>query len=122
MRMGKQRKSSILIANGKHTLTDCWTGIAVVVGVGLVLLTKWAPFDSICGLLLAGNILWTGSGLVKSAYSGLMDEAPPDSSDALLQLRELLLVGAAPWRARRGLYFFPVFLTIPRETTCCSFS
>ena len=86
VRMGRLRKSSILTANGKHTLTDCWTGIAVVVGVGLVLLTKWAPFDSICGLLLAGNILWTGSGLVKSAYSGLMDEAPPDRSDALIQL------------------------------------
>ncbi|MRR37284.1 cation diffusion facilitator family transporter, partial [bacterium] len=43
--LGRRKKSLILSANGKHVLTDCWTSIAVLVGLGLVLVTKWLPFD-----------------------------------------------------------------------------
>lgn len=75
--LGRQKNSLILEANGKHVLTDCWTSVAVLVGLGLVLTTGWLPFDPLCGLLMAGNILRSGTGLVKSAFSGLMDRADP---------------------------------------------
>jgi len=75
--LGRRKNSLILEANGKHVLTDCWTSIAVLVGLGLVLTTKWLPFDPICGIIMACNILWSGAGLVKSAFSGLMDKADP---------------------------------------------
>ena len=82
--LGRRRNSRILEANGKHTLTDCWTSIAVLVGLLLVLTTRWLPFDPICGILMACNILWSGAGLVKSAFSGLMDEADPEAHKALV--------------------------------------
>jgi cation diffusion facilitator family transporter len=75
--LGRNRNSRIIEANGKHVLTDCWTSIAVLVGLGLVLFTKWLPFDPICGILMACNILRSGFGLVRTAFSGLMDEADP---------------------------------------------
>jgi cation diffusion facilitator family transporter len=75
--IGRRKKSLILIANGKHVLTDCWTSLAVLVGLGLVLVTKWLPFDPICGILMALNILRSGGGLMKSAFTGLMDSADP---------------------------------------------
>lgn len=75
--LGRRKNSLILEANGKHVLTDCWTSIAVLVGLGLVLTTKWLPFDPICGIIMAGNILWSGAGLMKSAFVGLMDQADP---------------------------------------------
>jgi cation diffusion facilitator family transporter len=84
--LGRRKHSLILEANGKHTLTDCWTSIAVLVGVTLVLLTKWLPFDPICGLIMAGNILWSGFGLVKSAFVGLMDKADPGAQKKLVEI------------------------------------
>ncbi len=73
--LGRRQNSLILQANGKHVLTDCWTSIAVLVGLALVLITQWLPFDPICGIIMACNILWSGAGLMKSAFVGLMDEA-----------------------------------------------
>ena len=32
---GKRHQSLILIANGKHVLTDCWTSLGVIAGLGL---------------------------------------------------------------------------------------
>ena len=82
--LGRRRHSRILEANGKHTLTDCWTSIAVLIGLLLVLTTKWLPFDPILGILMACNILWSGAGLVKSAFSGLMDKTDPEAHKTLV--------------------------------------
>lgn len=86
--LGRRKNSRILEANGKHVLTDCWTSIAVLIGLLLVLTTKWLPFDPICGILMAFNILWSGTGLVKSAFSGLMDEADPGAHEILVGILE----------------------------------
>ena len=76
--LGRRKNSLILQANGKHVLTDCWTSIAVLIGLALVLITNWLPFDPICGIVMACNILRSGAGLMKSAFGGLMDEADPE--------------------------------------------
>lgn len=81
--LGRRKHSLILLANGKHVLTDCWTSAAVLVGLALVLTTGWLPFDPICGILMACNILWSGMGLLRSAFFGLMDKADPDAHATL---------------------------------------
>lgn len=85
--LGRRKNSLILTANGKHVLTDCWTSIAVMVGLALVLITKWLPFDPICGIIMACNILWSGAGLMKSAFVGLMDKA-----DAVAQAKLVVIL------------------------------
>jgi cation diffusion facilitator family transporter len=75
---GKRSKSLILIANGKHVLTDSWTSFGVVAGLGLVLLTGWQLFDPIIAIAVALNIVWSGGKLVRQAVGGLMDEADPN--------------------------------------------
>ena len=40
---GKKSNSLILIANGKHVLTDSWTSFGVVAGLLLTLWTGWSP-------------------------------------------------------------------------------
>lgn len=82
--IGRRERSLILSANGKHVLTDCWTSLAVLVGLGLVLLTGWLPFDPICGILMAINILVTGGRLIWSASAGLMDAADPQVQRSLV--------------------------------------
>ena len=84
--MGRRKNSLILEANGKHVLTDCWTSLAVLAGLCLVLITKWQPFDPICGIIMACNILWSGAGLLKSAFFGLMDKADPATHARLAEV------------------------------------
>ncbi len=75
---GKRHDSLILIANGKHVLTDSWTSFGVVGGLLLVILTGWLPFDPILAIIVALNILWSGGKLIRVSIAGLMDEVDPD--------------------------------------------
>jgi cation diffusion facilitator family transporter len=84
--IGRRKNSLILTANGKHVLTDVWTSAAVLVGLGLTLITGWLPFDPICGILMALNILWSGGSLMKSAFTGLMDAADPAAQKQLVAI------------------------------------
>lgn len=74
---GKKNHSLILEANGKHVLTDSWTSFGVVAGLALVLLTGWKPFDPLCAIAVALNILWSGGELVWKSATGLLDYADP---------------------------------------------
>jgi cation diffusion facilitator family transporter len=71
---GKKTNSIILVANGKHVLTDSWTSFGVVGGLILTLWTGWLPFDPIVAILAGINILWSGGNLVRQSIKGLMDE------------------------------------------------
>jgi len=77
LRQGRRYHSIVLEANGKHVLTDSWTSLGVIVGLGLILMTGWLPFDPIFAIFVATNILWTGGKLMRQAIGGLMDESDP---------------------------------------------
>ncbi len=83
---GKKYHSLILEANGKHVLTDSWTSFGVIVGLVLTMVTGWAPFDPICAILVALNILWEGGKLIRRSIGGLMDETDPNLHTSLLTL------------------------------------
>ncbi len=86
VRAGRRHRSITLVADGKHLLTDVWTSIGVVVGVGVVALTGWLALDSIVAIAVAVNILWTGSVLVRHSARGLMDHAlPQEDVDVLVE-------------------------------------
>jgi len=77
IRTGKRENSLVLVANGKHVLTDCVTSAGVVVALGLVALTRWTPLDPILAIAVALQILASGFGLVKESAQGLMDRRDP---------------------------------------------
>lgn len=64
------------------------TSVGVVVGVLVAFMTGWWLFDPIMAALVAVNILWSGSRVVKESLSGLMDEAVPETR--LAQIREAI--------------------------------
>lgn len=74
---GKKHDSIILVANGKHVLTDSWTSFGVVGGLLLVMFTDWLPFDPILAIFVAVNIIWSGGKLIRTSVGGLMDEVDP---------------------------------------------
>lgn len=75
LRAGRRHNSITLEANGHHLMTDVWTSVGVLIGVGLVALTDWNWLDPVVALLVAANICWTGLGIVRRSVSGLMDAA-----------------------------------------------
>jgi cation diffusion facilitator family transporter len=86
--LGKKHGSLILEADGKHVLTDCLTSLGVVVGLGLTIYTGWLRFDPIVAILVALDILWMGSKLIRQSIGGLMDEVDPMTQ---AQVRRLLI-------------------------------
>jgi len=81
---GKKYNSIVLVANGKHVLTDSWTSLGVIITLGLTLLTGWLILDPIIAIFIAINIIWSGTKLIRTSIGGLMDEADPDVHDKLI--------------------------------------
>jgi cation diffusion facilitator family transporter len=88
LRVGRKRNSITLEANAQHLLTDVWTSVGVVAGVGAVALTGWQRLDPIVALIVAANIIWTGIAIVLRSTSGLMDTAL--SAEDLASVRRTL--------------------------------
>ncbi len=72
---GREYRSISLEAGARHLMTDVWTSIGVVIGVGAVAMTGWMRVDPIIALTVAANILWTGAQLVRRSVLGLLDGA-----------------------------------------------
>ena len=78
LRAGKLHRSPVLVADGKHLLTDVWTSVGVIVGVGLVVVTGWNRLDGVVAMAVGLNIIVTGINLLRSSTAGLMDKALSD--------------------------------------------
>lgn len=85
VRAGREEKSLTLEADGRHLMTDVWTTVGVVLGVALVWATGFEHLDPVIALLVAANIVRTGSSLVRDSMSGLMDKALPEDDLAAVQ-------------------------------------
>ncbi len=84
----RQHRSIALEADAKHLVTDVWTSVGVVVGIGGVMLTGWLWLDAVVAIGVALNILWQGGQLVWRSSQGLMDEAI--EPEALAQVQAAL--------------------------------
>ena len=88
LRAGRQHQSVTLEADAHHLLTDVWTSLGVLAGVGLVVLTGWQRLDPIVALAVTLNIVLTGVRIVRTSVLGLMDTALP--ADEQIVLRAIL--------------------------------
>jgi cation diffusion facilitator family transporter len=79
---GREHRSITLEADAHHLMTDVWTSVGVIAGVGAVALTGWLWLDPVLALLVAANIIRTGWQLVHRSASGLMDTALPPEQHA----------------------------------------
>jgi cation diffusion facilitator family transporter len=78
LQASRRFRSITLRADAHHLLTDVWTSVGVVIGIGLVTITGWIILDPLVALLVAANIVWTGVRLLKETGSGLLDSAIPE--------------------------------------------
>lgn len=68
-------RSIALEADARHLVTDVWTSVGVVVGIGAVAATGWLWLDPLVAIGVALNILREGVHLIWRSSQGLMDEA-----------------------------------------------
>jgi cation diffusion facilitator family transporter len=85
--VGKKSGSPLVRANGMHVLTDVWSSVAVLIGLGLYHATEWVWWDPLVAILVACNILRVGIRLIRESLGGLLDEADPLIEN---RVRELL--------------------------------
>jgi cation diffusion facilitator family transporter len=78
LRAGREERSIILEADGKHLMTDVWTSVGVIVGVAAVAISGWERLDALVALAVAVNIVVAGTGLLRRSVGGLMDRALSD--------------------------------------------
>lgn len=120
VRTGKSTNSLVLVADGRHVLTDSYTSLGVLVGLVLVKITGVILLDPIFAIAVAVNILWTGYALMRESVRGLMNTADPDMIErtvsVLNRTRRPEMIDVHRLRAWRAgeRRFVDFHLTLPR--------
>lgn len=95
---GKRHESITLEADGRHLMADVWTSVGVLGGIACVWLTGRLWLDSVIALAVGFQIAWTGAGILKRSWDGLMDACLPE--EEMQKISEAML----PFEAR-GIKF-----------------
>jgi cation diffusion facilitator family transporter len=90
LKASRRFHSITLRADAQHLLSDVWTSLGVVVGIGLVKVTGWTILDPLIAIAVAINIVATGWKLFQETASGLLDRSLPEEEQQRL---EQLLAG-----------------------------
>jgi cation diffusion facilitator family transporter len=85
LKAARRFHSITLRADAHHLLTDVWTSVGVVLGLGLVKLTGLMILDPLIAIAVALNITFTGWKLLHETASGLLDRSLPDDEQRLLE-------------------------------------
>ncbi len=75
LKRGKRSNSLPLLAGGKHLQTDAWSTLAMVLGLGLVMLTGWLWLDSLVAAGFGLFLMFTSYRILQPSVAGIMDEA-----------------------------------------------
>ncbi len=121
VRVGKRTNSLVLVADGKHVLTDVYTSAGVLVGLFLVHETGWYWLDGAIACLVGLNILVIGAKLVRQSFAALMHASNPDLlkeiSALLVEHRKNVWIDIHQLRAWRSgnLVYIDFHLVLPRD-------
>ncbi len=140
IRVGKQRRSLPLEADGRHLMADVWTTVGVLTGIALIAigdhfeetrqlaarlgLPDWRIVDPIIAFLVAGNVFASGLHLLGRTISGLLDAALPDIEQAAIigileqaKSRHAIDYHALRTRCAGARRFVSVHILVPGEWT-----
>ena len=120
---GRRLRSPALVADGRHLLADVVTSAGVAVGLLAAVATGWWLLDPAMAALVALNILWSGTKVIRESVSGLMDEAVPD--ETMKVIREVISTEAGGAMEAHDLRtrhagratFIDFHLVVPGETS-----
>lgn len=94
VKVGREENNMMVVSNGKHTLTDVWTSVSVVLTLLIIRFTDWAVLDSLVGFCLALYIMYEGFKLLKYSVDGLMDSKDPNVDNIIMSILDGELPGS----------------------------
>jgi len=83
LRMGKRFNNGVLLADGKHLLTDVISTAGVIGALLLVQWTGWTKLDPVVAVVLAAAILFMSWRLLWQSSAGLLDRSDPADDAAI---------------------------------------
>ncbi|WP_210465890.1 MULTISPECIES: cation diffusion facilitator family transporter [Rufibacter] len=84
IKRGTKHHSLTIIANGKHLLSDAYSSLGLVIGLGCIYFTNILWLDSVVAIIFGSFITYTGYGIVRNSISGVMDEADHELMDRII--------------------------------------
>jgi cation diffusion facilitator family transporter len=140
IRAGKKNNSITLESDGKHLMTDVWTTVGILFGIGIIWLGNsfdetlaiakqlglngWEILDPIIAMFVALNIVLTGFHLLQRTFSGLMDAAliPKEQIQIIDILEQFVSRDGIAYHALRTRYsgarrFMSVHILVPGSWT-----
>ena len=124
VKVGTRHRSITLRADGRHLLTDVYTSVGVVVGLGLAWLTGWNWMDPVIAILVGVHILVTGYRLIAESSAGLMDASLSPEDNARIQAildahteKGRIEFHAVRTRESGSLQFMEMHMLVPGEWT-----
>jgi len=83
-RRGRTVNSITMEASGIHLLSDAWSTVAMLIGLGLMYVTGLLWLDHLFASLFAVYIIITGLRILRRSVAGIMDEADMELADRLI--------------------------------------
>ena len=125
LKVGHKYDSITLEADAKHLLTDVWTSVGVVAGLGVVMFAppSWQILDPLMAVAVGLHVIVTGIHLLRRSWSGLMDAALPAGEVAQIEaeINRLLPAGTSfhDLRTRKSgsRRFVDFHLLVPGESS-----
>ena len=75
LRQGRHHRSQILRAEGRHLLSDAWSSLGLLIGLGLIALTGYQWLDNLIAITFGLLIGFAGLRIIRVALAGVLDEA-----------------------------------------------
>lgn len=123
VKTGKNNKSLIIEANGRHILTDAWTSAGAIVGLLLAYLTGSYWIDPLMAFFFGANIIFEGGKLIRRSIQGLMDKTDPELFTSVQDIlsKQCSMLGISYHRLRLrmsgNVVYIDFHLQFPDETT-----
>tara|TARA_R110002050_G_scaffold290260_1_gene443741 strand:- start:71131 stop:72129 length:999 start_codon:yes stop_codon:yes gene_type:complete len=88
VKQGDKVNSVQLLAGGKHLISDGYSTLGLLVGLGIVWVTDLEVLDNALAGILGAVIAVTGYKIIRQSISGIMDEADPAQIESVSGILE----------------------------------
>lgn len=89
IKKGRTHNSVLMVADGKHLITDTVSSIGLVVGLSIIYFTKIYWLDNVIAIIFGIYILITGVKLLKESVNNLLDEADYEQLNKVVEILNL---------------------------------
>ncbi len=86
IQQGKKHNSALMVADGKHLVSDTVSSIGLVLGLIVIWLTGMFWLDNLMAVIFGAMILYTGFKLIRESVTSLLDEADQGKLEQVVEI------------------------------------